>query len=79
MKTYDFRVQSEPDDEGWRAFCPPLESVGASTWGRSQDEALKNIQEVLTMIVEERLEAEEPILGQESLATEDAALVSVTL
>ena len=52
MKTYDFRVQLEPDEEGWRAFCPPLESLGASTWGKSQDEALNNIKEVLTMIVQ---------------------------
>ena len=79
MKTYDFRVQLEPDEEGWRAFCPPLESPGASTWGKSQDEALNNIKEVLTMIVEERLEAEQPILEQQSLAIGDGALVSVTL
>ena len=79
MKTYDFRVQLEPDEEGWRAFCPPLESLGASTWGKSQDEALKNIQEVLTMIVEESLEAKHPILEQEGLASGGGALVSVTL
>ena len=79
MKTYLFRVQLEPDEEGWRAFCSPLESLGASTWGNSQDEALKNIQEVLTMIVEEKLEAKEPVIGQESSAIGAAALVSVTL
>ncbi|MCI0879675.1 MAG: type II toxin-antitoxin system HicB family antitoxin [Chloroflexi bacterium] len=79
MKTYDFRVHLEPDEEGWRAFCPPLESLGASTWGESQEEALKNIHEVLTMIVEERLEAKQPILEQEGLASGGGALVSVTL
>ena len=32
MKTYGFRVELEPDEEGWRAFYPPWEEIGASTW-----------------------------------------------
>jgi len=53
MKSYLFKVELEPDEEGWRAFYPPLEEIGASTWGETQEEALKNIQEVLSMILEE--------------------------
>ncbi len=79
MKTYVFRVELEPDDEGWRAFYPPLEEFGASTWGESQEAALKHIQEVLTMIVEERIEAKEPIQEQESVTVAEGPLVSVTL
>ena len=79
MKTYVFRVELEPDEEGWRAFCPPLEELGASTWGESQEAALKHIQEVLTMIVEERIEAKEPIQDQESDTVAKGRLVSVTL
>jgi len=79
MKTYVFRVELEPDEEGWRAFYPPLEELGASTWGESQEAALKHIQEVLTMIVEERIEAKEPIHDQESITVAEGPLVSVTL
>jgi hypothetical protein len=32
VKSYVFRVELEQDDEGWRAFYPPLEDIGASTW-----------------------------------------------
>ncbi len=52
MKTYVFCVELEPDEEGWRAFYPPLEELGASTWGESQEAALKHSKEVLTMILE---------------------------
>ncbi len=79
MKTYVFRVQIEPDKEGWRAFYPPLEELGASTWGESQEAALEHIQEVLTMIVEERIEAKEPIQDQETVTTAEGPLVSVTV
>ena len=79
MKTYVFRVELEPDDEGWRAFYPPLEEFGASTWGESQEAALKHIQEVLTMIVLERIEAKQSIEDQENVTISEGALVSVTL
>ena len=79
MKTYVFRIELEPDEEGWRAFYPPLEEFGASTWGESQEAALNHIQEVLTMIVEERIEAKEPIQEQESVTAPEGPLVSVTL
>jgi predicted RNase H-like HicB family nuclease len=79
MKTYVFHVELEPDEEGWRAFYPPLEELGASTWGESQEAALEHIQEVLTMIVEEQIEAKEPILDQESVTAPEGRLVSVTL
>ena len=61
MKTYIFQVTLEQDAEGWRAFFPPFEDKGASTWGKTQEEALKNIQEVMSMIVEELSEEGSPI------------------
>ena len=79
MKTYVFHVELELDEEGWRAFYPPLEEQGASTWGESRDAALQHIQEVLTMIVEERIEANEPVKEQEDVTTPEGQLVSVTL
>ena len=79
MKTYVFRIELEPDEDGWRAFYPPLEELGASTWGESQEAALKHIQEVLTMIVEERIEAKQSIQDQEGETVTEGPLVSVTL
>ena len=57
MKTYTFRVIVEPDEDCWTAYCPVLERYGAATWGYTKEEALKNIQEVVEMVVEELIEA----------------------
>jgi predicted RNase H-like HicB family nuclease len=61
MKTYTFKVVVEPDEDAsghpaWHAYCPALESIGAATSGRTKDEALKNINEVVRMIVQEFIE-----------------------
>ena len=61
MKSYVFKVVVEPDDDRWSAYCPSLEQHGAATWGYTREEALKNIQEVVTMILEELIEDNEPI------------------
>ena len=66
MKTYTFKVVVEPDEDAlgnpaWHAYCPALESIGAATSGRTRDEALKNINEVVRMIVEESLEEGRPL------------------
>ena len=67
MKTYTFKVVVEPDEDfdgnpsGWHAYCPALERQGASTWGATEDEALKNINEVVRMIVEEFIEDAKPL------------------
>ena len=79
MKTYIFRVELEADEEGWRAFYPPLENVGASTWGQTPDDAIRNIQEVLSMILEERADANEPVLVEDGMSVSGGALVAVTL
>lgn len=52
-KTYVFRVIVEPDEDRWFAYCPALRNKGAATWGYTRGEALKNIGEVVQMIVEE--------------------------
>ncbi len=61
MKTYSFKVVVEPDQDGagnpaWYAYCPALESIGGATSGRTREEALKNINEVVHMIVQEFIE-----------------------
>ena len=67
MRTYNFKVVVEPDEDfegnpsGWHAYCPALERQGASTWGETQTEALKRINDVVRMVVESMLEHGERI------------------
>ncbi|MBI1791589.1 MAG: type II toxin-antitoxin system HicB family antitoxin [Acidobacteria bacterium] len=66
MKTYTFKVVVEPDEDAqgnpaWHAYCPALESVGGATSGRSREEALNNINEVVHMIVREFIEEGKPL------------------
>ena len=64
IKTYIFKVEIEEDpfDDGtiaYHAYCPSLK--GASTWGYTKEEALRNIREVVEMTVESMVEHGEPI------------------
>ena len=64
MKTYTFEVIIEEDqwlderikDPVWRAYIPALVSQGASSWGYTQKEALKNLQDAVDLLVESFLE-----------------------
>ena len=77
MKTYNFKVILEPDEDfdgnpsGWHAFCPALERLGGSTFGETREEALRNINEVVRMIVQELIEEGEPF----PQGAEDAVMV----
>ena len=78
VKTYVFQVELEPDEEGWRAFYPPWEEIGASTWGCTQEEARKNIEEVLTMILEEFEEEGKSVPDAKQLTISEGTLVAVS-
>lgn len=41
----------EKDGDKWSAYCPNIK--GVSTWGNSKNEAIKNIFEVILMILED--------------------------
>ena len=56
VKTYTFKVVVEPDEGGYHAYCPALRRCGAVTQGTSAEDAVKNINEVVQMIVDELLE-----------------------
>jgi predicted RNase H-like HicB family nuclease len=61
MRTYSFKVVLEPDEDAqghpaWHAYCPALESVGGATSGRTGEEALSKINEVVRTIVQEFIE-----------------------
>ena len=79
MKTYVFQIELEPDEDGLRAFCTPWEKIGASTWGQTQEEALHNIQEVLTLIFEEFNEDGQPVPLSAEVAVSAGASVSINL
>ena len=61
MRSYTFKVVVEPDEDRWHAYCPALEARGASTWGRTREEALKHIDQVVQLIVESMVEHGEPL------------------
>ena len=81
MKTYTFKVVVEPDDDAWSAYCPVLLEKGAATWGRTREEALNNIEEVVKMVVESLVEHGEPLpegpTGEVSVSTEPQVAVTV--
>ena len=84
MKSYVFKVVVEDDEHedgrpAFRAYCPVLESIGASTWGDTREEAMKNIGEVLHMIVDELAEAGREIPPAALIATAESPAVLVTV
>ena len=77
MKSYVFRVVLEPDEDVWRAFIPELEKRGAATWGKTREEALRNIQEVAQMVIESLLEDGEPLPPRVTEIDEPVVAVTV--
>ena len=69
------RVVVEPDEDTWRAHVPDLEARGAATWGKTREEALRNIQEVAQMVVEDMIEDGEAL--PESTVVFDEPAVAV--
>jgi len=77
MKSYLFPVVVEPDEDVWRAYVPDLESRGAATWGHTREEALRNIQEVAQVVIEQMIEDREQL--PTSVSISDHPIVSVTV
>lgn len=77
MKSYLFRVVVEKDEDVWRAYVPELESRGAATWGHTRDEALRNIEEVLQIVVEDLLQEGEALPQSVTVADEPMVAVNV--
>lgn len=79
MKTYAFQVilekdkwPDEPDENAvWRAYIPALEHKGAASWGYTQKEALKNLQDAVDLLVEHLLEQGEEIDFESLLAVQE--------
>ena len=61
VTTYAFKVVVEPDGDRWHAYCPALSNWAAATWGYTEEEAYRNIQDVVQMVVEGMIEDGIPI------------------
>ena len=77
MTSYVVQVVVEPDEDVWRAYVPELEGRGAATWGQTRQEALRNIQEVAQMVIEELIEEQSPL--PESVCVSPGAVIAVTV
>lgn len=77
MRSWVFRVVIEPDEDAWRAWIPELESRGGATWGKTREEALRNIHEVAQMVIESMIEDGEPL--PPGVAQVDDPVVAVTV
>ena len=51
MLTEPFRIEIEPDEDAWHAYAPALVAYGGATWGKTREEALQNIRQVIEMVV----------------------------
>lgn len=76
MKTYNFKVIIEPDEDRWLAYSPTLVERGAGTWGYTKEEAKANIQVVLKMTIESMIRHGETI-PQDSVLGSRVAQVRV--
>ncbi len=60
MKTYVFDISIEQDEDGrWSASCPSL--PGCTTWGKTEEEAIRNIREAVEVYVEDLVASGESI------------------
>ncbi len=81
MKTYTFKVVVEPDEGGYHAYCPALRQYGAVTQGATPEEALKNISEVVQMIMDEIQEDGIPLptVSDSDVEVFDGTRVAITV
>ena len=83
MRSYTFRIEIEKDsfpggESGFFVRVPALEHLGAATQGRTREEAINRIHEVLRMILEDLAEEGQSIPA-EAATVSDEPLVTVTL
>ncbi|MBW2702193.1 MAG: type II toxin-antitoxin system HicB family antitoxin [Deltaproteobacteria bacterium] len=76
MKTHVFDISIEQDDDGrWAASCPAL--PGCATWGKTQEEAIRNIREAVEVYIEDLLESGEALPGaREVIETPAVSIVT---
>lgn len=82
IKSYTFKFILESDrfpdgNAAYRAYIPELEALGGATWGYTKEEAIRNIQEVARMLVEELAKEKKSFLSKHSHISREP-LVTVT-
>jgi len=84
VRSFTFRVIIEEDSfpDGrlaYMAYCPRLK--GATTWGHTMEEALKNIHEVVRLVIEDMVAHGEPLPTEsgDGVIVSDEPLVTVTV
>ena len=92
MKTYTLQVIIEEDkwlderikDPVWRAYIPELVHQGASSWGYTQKEALKNLQDAVDLLFEylseqgEEINLDSLLRHQEEDSSESCSQIQVS-
>jgi predicted RNase H-like HicB family nuclease len=76
LTTYLYRVVVEREAEGWKAFCPALQSWDASVWCSSREAAVRHLHERIERIVAGLRERGEPI--PEDVGVYPEPVVSIT-
>ncbi len=66
MTSYKITAVIEKDEDGWFARVPELD--GCYTQGDSYDELMVNLQDVIRLHIQDRLERGEPIPRMESVS-----------
>jgi predicted RNase H-like HicB family nuclease len=84
LKSYVFKVVVEDDEhedgrKAYHAYCPALESLGAATWGDTKEEALKNIGDVLQIVVGELISEGKEIPPGALIASVESQAVVVSV
>ena len=67
MKTFIFKAVVEKDNDKWIAYVPELKDKGGATWGNTKEEALRNLEEVIRLLLEDMEECGELGLIEEKL------------
>lgn len=65
MKNYPFEIVFEKDRNGYFVYCPALQ--GCYTEGKTYEEALKNIKDVIRIHLADRRKTRQPIPSPEAI------------
>ena len=84
MRTFIFKAVIEKDDGKWIAYVPELRDKGVATWGDTREEALRNLEEVIRLLLEDMEECGELNIIEEKLRRKGVKispepLISVTV
>lgn len=77
MKSYSVRIKLQQEEDGrWSASAPDL--PGCGTWGYTQEEALKYIQEAVALYIESLIDRGLPIPAGVTIVDEPTVTVIVS-